>query len=423
MGAERRIKRIMILKDSCDRDWLAVSRAAPCSLNFAKLLALSRRRQTWRFESSSNMPEVTRNGWCLRESTADEWAAGWKRHPTEYKTCLLAIYISHFFSSAHTRKVTKHTKAHTITTIPSLHTIPPTHLTTTVMYCSRPVARSPSVVRIINTAPRRNASFFPGFPSTSLSSPFFGRAASQDPFRALDRMLEDFSSPSFPFAPQQLARQPTAPVFQPRFDVRENNGTYELRGEMPGVDGKDLEVEFTDGQTLIVRGRTERESSSGTPPQAVEGASIKGKERAIDETPRNINAAATDAEKPAVDSDATSNYSTGSYQRPRVEDAEGTESATEAKDTPATTPGAEQPIAPEPQPQTEATPAQASTPAPTQPQPHYWISERSTGSFQRVFKFPHRVDQAAVTASLKNGILSIIVPKAAKPEPRRIQVE
>lgn len=292
------------------------------------------------------------------------------------------------------------------------------------MYCSRPVARSPSVVRIVNAAPRRSASFFQVFPSTSLSSPFFGRAASHDPFRALDRMLEDLSSPSFPFAPQELARPPSAPAFQPRFDVRENNGIYELRGEMPGVESEDLEVEFTDGQTLIVRGRTERESSSGTPPQIVEGASLKGKERAIDDTSQaSTNAADGNSEKPAYDTDAASNYSTGSYQRPSVEDAEAAETVSEAKDTPATTPGSQQQVTSDSQAQPATTLAQATTPAPEQPQSHYWISERSTGSFQRVFKFPHRVDQAAVTASLKNGILNIVVPKAAKPEPRRIQVE
>ncbi|KAL6895754.1 small heat shock protein [Trichoderma longibrachiatum] len=52
----------------------------------------------------------------------------------------------------------------------------------------------------------------------------------------------------------------------------------------------------------------------------------------------------------------------------------------------------------------------------------YWLTERSVGEFSRSFSFPNRVNQDGVTASFKDGILSVVVPKAAKPEPRRITV-
>jgi len=45
-----------------------------------------------------------------------------------------------------------------------------------------------------------------------------------------------------------------------------------------------------------------------------------------------------------------------------------------------------------------------------EPKAKYWISERATGSFSRQFSFPQPVDSDAVKASLKNGILSIVVP-------------
>ena len=45
------------------------------------------------------------------------------------------------------------------------------------------------------------------------------------------------------------------------------------------------------------------------------------------------------------------------------------------------------------------------------PQHTYWLSERSVGEFARSFSFPVRVDQERIKASLKNGILSITVPK------------
>ncbi|KAH8694229.1 HSP20-like chaperone [Talaromyces proteolyticus] len=53
----------------------------------------------------------------------------------------------------------------------------------------------------------------------------------------------------------------------------------------------------------------------------------------------------------------------------------------------------------------------------------FWVSERSVGEFNRTFNFPTRVDQDAVKASLKNGILSIVVPKASRPAVRKITIE
>ncbi|KAL9118111.1 MAG: hypothetical protein Q9187_005348, partial [Circinaria calcarea] len=53
----------------------------------------------------------------------------------------------------------------------------------------------------------------------------------------------------------------------------------------------------------------------------------------------------------------------------------------------------------------------------------YWVTERSVGEFHRSFSFPTRVDQDNVKASLKNGILSVIVPKMSAPTSRRIEIE
>jgi len=56
------------------------------------------------------------------------------------------------------------------------------------------------------------------------------------------------------------------------------------------------------------------------------------------------------------------------------------------------------------------------------PAAKYWVSERSVGQFSRTFTFPNRVDQDNVKASMKNGILSVIVPKSKKPESRKITI-
>ncbi|BCR86130.1 Hsp20/alpha crystallin family protein [Aspergillus chevalieri] len=53
----------------------------------------------------------------------------------------------------------------------------------------------------------------------------------------------------------------------------------------------------------------------------------------------------------------------------------------------------------------------------------YWVSERSVGEFHRTFSFPDKVDQDKVKASLKNGILSVLVPKVTASGPKKITIE
>jgi HSP20 family molecular chaperone IbpA len=54
---------------------------------------------------------------------------------------------------------------------------------------------------------------------------------------------------------------------------------------------------------------------------------------------------------------------------------------------------------------------------------NYWVSERSIGEFLHNFSFPGHVDQDEVRGSFKDGILSIVVPKAKRPDVRRIAIE
>lgn len=176
--------------------------------------------------------------------------------------------------------------------------------------------------------------------------------------------------------------------FAPRFDVKEENESYYLEGELPGIDQKHISIEFTDEHTLTIKGRSEHHTESGTPPAATVEASGK---------PAIQDGAAT----PASD-----NANVKSHQ-PTVEDEEAPANASAAVESPeaaATAPAKEAP-------KVEA------------PRSQYWISERSVGEFERSFTFRARVDQDAVKASLKNGVLSIVVPKAKTPESRRINIE
>jgi HSP20 family molecular chaperone IbpA len=198
-------------------------------------------------------------------------------------------------------------------------------------------------------------------------------------FTPLFRLLDDFDTYSRETgndSRHQHHRHNRIRTFVPRFDVKELPEVYELHGELPGIDQKDVEIEFIDQQTLTIRGRTERSYTSGTPPShLVEGQKTGG--------------AITEGGEQAQQS-----------HKATVED----ENETKA-DQPGTQVAKQQQK--EQQPQDGA---------------KYWVSERSVGEFNRSFSFPSRVDQDGVKASMKNGILSVIVPKAKKHESRKIAI-
>ncbi|KAJ6014785.1 HSP20-like chaperone [Penicillium herquei] len=53
----------------------------------------------------------------------------------------------------------------------------------------------------------------------------------------------------------------------------------------------------------------------------------------------------------------------------------------------------------------------------------YWAIECTVGEFRRTFSFPSHVNRDAVKASLKNGVLSIHVPKAIATIPKKIVIQ
>lgn len=180
--------------------------------------------------------------------------------------------------------------------------------------------------------------------------------------------------------------------------MREVGASYELQGELPGLEQKDLDIEFVDERTLVIRGRTASEKvESNEPAEPV--------------------AAAAD-EAAAATGDNVSERS-ASYQKPSVEEEEyvdaGAESSGEGAKTPNSTTDQAAPAA--------EVALKAESQKAAEPAFKYWVSERSVGEFERRFSFPGRVDQEAVKASLRNGILSVVVPKVVAKEARRINIE
>ena len=54
---------------------------------------------------------------------------------------------------------------------------------------------------------------------------------------------------------------------------------------------------------------------------------------------------------------------------------------------------------------------------------HYSRMERVTGKFVRTFTLPENVATDEINAKFKDGVLELTIPKIAKPEPRRIEVQ
>jgi HSP20 family protein len=54
---------------------------------------------------------------------------------------------------------------------------------------------------------------------------------------------------------------------------------------------------------------------------------------------------------------------------------------------------------------------------------HYSRVERVSGRFVRTFSLPENVATDQIQAKFKDGVLELTIPKIAKPEPRRIEVQ
>ena len=53
----------------------------------------------------------------------------------------------------------------------------------------------------------------------------------------------------------------------------------------------------------------------------------------------------------------------------------------------------------------------------------YYLYERSTGEFRRTFALPDNADEEAISASLKNGVLELVIGKRPEAKPRKIALQ
>lgn len=183
------------------------------------------------------------------------------------------------------------------------------------------------------------------------------------------KLFDDFDRQTF----RNIERQVNVRSFTPKFDVAETKDAYELHGELPGLDQKEIDISWTDNNTLTISGRHEIVREEGQRPQGfIESGEVKDQKK-LDH-------------QPSVEDEASQSKDKNTQVATKSDKHDVTKQDDANK-------------------------------------PKYWISERSVGEFHRSFAFPARVDQDAVKASLKNGILSIVVPKAQAPQSRKINIE
>ena len=54
---------------------------------------------------------------------------------------------------------------------------------------------------------------------------------------------------------------------------------------------------------------------------------------------------------------------------------------------------------------------------------HYHLVERNYGAFMRRFQLPQGVDAEKIEADVEHGLLQVRIPKAALPQPKKIQIK
>jgi len=204
-------------------------------------------------------------------------------------------------------------------------------------------------------------------------------------------------------ATRQASRGHFKRPFNPNFDVKEAKESYLVEGELPGFEAKDISIEFLDdGHTLQIKGKYVKETKTGQPTQ---------------EAPKAVgDAEASKATEHAPATEQSESSSVKSHQPTVEDDVEEPANASAVTEQPQQETVTESSKAPT---QQEQQVAQQEKKDETK----HWLSERYTGSFTRSFSFPSKVNQEAVKASLKDGILAITLPFARKPESRRIQIE
>jgi len=202
--------------------------------------------------------------------------------------------------------------------------------------------------------------------------------------------LEILSAVEQEFLPQQQPKRRKT-VITPRFDIRETEDAFFVEGELPGVSDKEtIDIQFTDVQTLTVKGEITRSSSPAATADTEEQAEV--------ERPKSPTKSLKSTVEDSVDESSSGDVTVQTPSSATL--SEGVEATNE-------TPVASSEVVKEKE---------------QKPKSKYWVRERSVGVFERSFEFQSLIDPEGVKASLAHGILEIRIPKR-KPFVKKVQIQ
>ncbi|CAK7265674.1 hypothetical protein SEPCBS119000_001633 [Sporothrix epigloea] len=248
--------------------------------------------------------------------------------------------------------------------------------------------------------------------------------------RNLDSSSANFN-PALEHFRSNLLFASVPPVFKPRFDTRETESSYEVYGELAGVDRKNISLVFPEPRTLEITGSVKRSYTLGAPvassaasvktaSEPLPGAIAKTQSETLsnsEPTPHdgahtpNENDDFLEIAAPSMPLPARSHGATV-INKPTEGALERGKNITKEKST------VKAEVAEPDVIMLDAVPPQQK---PFTPNERFTVQERSVGQFKRVFNFPVPVDEDNVRAHLENGILSVFIPKSNR-KVRRIVV-
>jgi len=223
------------------------------------------------------------------------------------------------------------------------------------------------------------------------------------------------------------------------FDVDQNEQGWQINGDIQGFAQENISIEVTDENTLKIAGNTHWQAEKAqTKPQQSEVEAAPAIEQSTEDAyNENINVVTlnepevntttevdtTTAGASSPDSDTSSQKSYQATVEDDFEDlgAEFPSSVGTSTPTEPTEPkGKERAVEHDQPANTETTVAAQQQPEVPAQQPEE--QERVHGSFERTFRFPERIDAANVSASFKEGVLKVTVPRAPVLQTRRIAI-
>lgn len=223
------------------------------------------------------------------------------------------------------------------------------------------------------------------------------------------------------------------------FTVNQNDNGWQLDGDIHGFEQQNINIEVTGEHTLKVAGNTEwrsevPEQHQPTAEQLLIGGAENDKtdNTSITESkPQSSPPSEPEIVRSATpSSDAGSHKSYQAFVEDDFEDLGAeTSSISSTSSEVSTTARPNEPKGKEKAVEEPATTEsaviqqpQAVVPAENAQQEQPQREERPHGSFEHTFTFPERIDANNVSASFKDGVLRITVPKAPTPQIKRIAV-